>query len=146
MSRLPAVVLGLGFVVWAGSSPALAMPVHMLEAHVPFSFRVGSVSLPPGVYVIERADATDPHQLLIRLKDGRHPALFFVETLSWESDSVGSPRLEFERIGDTAWLHTIAVPGEGDEVVYASSAAEARAARNLGEPAESGTESSVGSR
>jgi hypothetical protein len=111
MSRGLRVFMALGSFILLGAISAHAQGFGRLRASLPFTFTVGSTTLPPGEYDLSYDDAEDPGVLTVRSRDGRQGALVLTEA----ADSPGAlhqGRLVFEREGDRYVLTEIFSPGE----------------------------------
>ncbi len=108
MKRFALVVFGA--LVFA--APVLAAPVGrpIVKTHVPFSFHVGEVALPPGNYVIEQVSDLDANLLEIRSWDSRHTVMFMAQ--DGDRQDLGSA-LEFDRVGSETFLRAVWSDGRG---------------------------------
>ncbi len=106
-----AVLVGVGAVALAGSRPAYAFDMTRLDVHIPFTFQIDKVELPPGDYEVDRPSALTPQVLLIRLRDGRRSRLFFVQEATPSTD-IRDAELVFDRYADRTFLHAIWLPGQ----------------------------------
>jgi len=101
-------VLGTFVVLGAGPAQAQLSPPSVV-AHVPFSFRAGEATLPPGDYRL-RFDQTEmPNVLQLRSKDG-HGASFVLTLKGEVPKGMEDPRLIFEKEGDGYVLTSVIDP------------------------------------
>ncbi len=121
----------------AGLGLALALPAHAssienerLQAHIPFAFHVGDLTLPAGDYEITQPSDLTANLLEIRSTDARHTAFFFGEESETRS-AAARPQLLFDRYGTDRFLRAVWIEdGEGD--VVPATPAEVADARQLG--------------
>jgi hypothetical protein len=111
--------LGFGLAALVAPSSAYAMAGERVYANVPFSFHVKGALLPPGEYIIQRADLSDPHLLQIRSKHGTSEAFFLTDNAT-PAHSVRNPELVFDRYGNVRFLHAIWLPDETGSIVQVS--------------------------
>ena len=93
--------------VLAGNS-VYAQSSIVVKMEVPFEFRVGSQSLPSGVYTIS---AANPNTVVIRSKNGHQSAVSLTSGLQVNQSSADG-KLIFNRYGALYFLSQIWTPGE----------------------------------
>ncbi len=90
-----------------GSIPGFSMVMNRLTADVPFSFTVGSTTLPAGRYEISPHPVSTPYVLVIQQINGDH----LVQVASMPvSSGIGSPHrseLVFDKVGDREFLRQV---------------------------------------
>jgi hypothetical protein len=103
------VVVILGAIGFLGASPALAQ-VDQVSVKVPFSFMVGSVSLPAGAYRVA-ADGANPAVMMVANADGRGQAAVLTD---WAAPfwAEGGAALVFKKIEGKYYLAAIRITGE----------------------------------
>jgi hypothetical protein len=121
------VAVGLGLAAFLGPSRAYALSSERLTAHIPFAFDVNGTSLPPGDYLIQRADMFEPNVLEIKSKNGQ-AGMFVLAENAQPPHSTKEPALVFDRYGKQDFLHAVWVP-DGTGARLQTSPAEVRAAR-----------------
>jgi hypothetical protein len=98
-----------------------------VEANIPYTFVVGSTTLPAGKYIVRMPDSSEPNVLEIRAANG-HTAVAF-ET----SDANQTPNkdgLVFNKIGDTYFLSQVWITGSASGNQLAKSKMEKRLEAN----------------
>jgi hypothetical protein len=102
-----------GGVILLSSGTALALPMTVAKAKVPFAFDVDGHNLPAGSYRIERDDMM-PTVLLIVSENGKRSAIFAPITAENNQNFRGThPTLTFKRDGKEYRLATVR-DGEGE--------------------------------
>lgn len=96
----------LGFMVALGGHAALAQIENQIEINVPFPFYVENTQLPPGRYIIRRADETDPTLLEMRSADGK-TAVFIKGIAAQATNPPEKTALVFKKYGDQEILSQI---------------------------------------
>jgi hypothetical protein len=121
MKNIVAIALFVASTFAAGSAPAQD---YVTKATVPFSFTVGSQTLPPGTYTIG-TPPTSPNLLAIRNWDKK------VNMLSLCLPNQGNPghdnTLVFHKYGDQYYLSEVRSEGASIDVRFPMSKAEKRA-------------------
>jgi hypothetical protein len=113
------VALGFGLIALVGSSHAQAFPAERVNAHIPFAFQIRGVTLPAGDYSIEQGGWPNQRLLVIRSKNGRHSAFFYVDDVTPTADA-SKPELVFDRYGKLEFLRSLRVPDEGSAKLSAA--------------------------
>lgn len=121
------VAVGLGLATFLGPSRAYALGSERLTVHVPFAFDVNGTSLPPGDYLVRRADTLEPNVLEITSKNG-HEGTFVMTENAQPPHTTRQPELVFDRYGKQAFLHAVWVP-DGQGALLERSPSELHAAR-----------------
>jgi hypothetical protein len=100
-------------------------------AHIPFAFKVGTSTLPPGDYSLERLSQGGQYTWLIR-NDRFQAAVLAQASIDGTNREENSALLVFHHYGDAYFLSEIQYPGE----TYAlpASKAEQEMARNNAKP------------
>ncbi len=86
---------------------AFGMAPDGIRAKVPFEFRVGSVTLPAGEYLITSESANDPELLELRNENGSPSVLIMAQPLYPNSGVSVKPELVFKRVGNLEYLTQI---------------------------------------
>lgn len=111
MNRGFRVFMALGSFILLGAASAQAQASGSLHASLPFTFTVGSMTLPPGEYDLSFDDIGSPGVLTVRSQDGRQGALVLTEAVDAPGASEQG-RLVFAKEGDRYVLARIISPGE----------------------------------
>ncbi len=106
-SRMSALALALGSLVSLCSMPAFGMVAGEVKVKVPFEFRVGSVQLPAGRYLIVSADDYFPNLLEIRNEKGSPSVLVITDPLSPTHAGSDKTELVFTKVGKQEYLSQI---------------------------------------
>src|SRR5262249_12546811 len=101
-------VLGALVVLGAGAAQAQLSPPSVV-AHVPFSFRAGEATLPPGDYRFRFDETEIPNVLQLRSKDG-HGASFVLTVKGEVPKGMEDRRVVFEKEGEGYVLTSVIDP------------------------------------
>ncbi len=134
-------VLGLAFALPAHAS---SIDHERVQAHIPFAFHLGEVTLPAGDYEITQANDVHANLLEIRSTDARHSAFFFGQE-SEARPAAARPTLVFDRYGKDRFLRAVWVDNGDGDVVPATSA-ELADARHLAAASQQGRRHATGSK
>jgi hypothetical protein len=112
-------VVGGLVLVAAGAASANAADLLAVRAHIPFTFRAGGATLPPGDYTFRFDGVEQPGVLRVRSQDGRKGALVLSQKAELPGGSGDQPRLRFEKDESQYVLSEVLDPGirYGIEVV-----------------------------
>jgi hypothetical protein len=103
MKTYPHLIITIAsFVLLASVSPAWAQ-YNLLVANVPFEFKIGETSLPPGSYRVSRVEG---HTNVLLLRSVRR-GIFVFGYRDESQDRNETPRLVFHRYGDQYFLREI---------------------------------------
>jgi hypothetical protein len=100
--------MALGLVALLGAASVDA-DLIALRAHVPFSFEVGEVTLPPGDYSFRLDGVESPAVLRVRNESGRGGALILTRKAEI-SEAGDRPKLIFDKDGDRHVLSQVLDP------------------------------------
>jgi hypothetical protein len=89
----------------ATATSAFAQQQKVLRGNIPFNFTVGEKALPAGEYIVV---PEDKYLLKIQSPNGRNWAV--VAGSQSYHDASGGSRLEFDRIGESYFLHRVLCP------------------------------------
>ena len=120
--KIACMLLTLSVFALLAGTRVYAQSSTKLTATIPFDFRVGSQSLPPGVYTVA---PKSPSMVIIRSKDGHQSAVAQTNALQVNQASVDG-KLIFNHYGGLYFLAQIWTPGEevGRKLVKSSVEAE----------------------
>lgn len=111
---------------------------QIVVANIPFTFNVGSVSLPAGKFTITVVNpSSDRKILLIRNRDGDSSAM--IQTNAVTGKVSDDAKLVFQRYGDRYFFAQAQMAGDSTSLAAIKSDAE----RALKQPLASGTKQSV---
>jgi hypothetical protein len=113
--------------MFAAAYPVVA--ASAVRANVPFAFEAGDLQLPAGHYVIERAASS--HYIEISNLDKADTVMVPVIS-SGNIPAEKSPRLRFERVGNTYRLADVKVAGSIPSDSIAKTKKQALVAKDLG--------------
>jgi hypothetical protein len=104
-------VIALGGYILLGAASANAADLIALRAHIPFTFKAGSATLPPGQYFLRFDGVELPGVLRVRGQDGREGAFALAHGAYVPDGSGDEPKLVFERDGSKYVLSQVLDPG-----------------------------------
>jgi hypothetical protein len=91
--------------------PARAAVESTLEVNVPFAFRVGDTTFPPGPTLIERLSETNNSTWAVKSRDGNHAATFLTDEINAETPS-NLDEVVFNEVGGKTFLSELWFEGE----------------------------------
>lgn len=117
--------LMLCLLVGIGASAAWAQTDNdtTVEANIPYTFVVGSTTLPAGKYIVRMPDSSEPNVLEIRAANG-HTAVAFETSDTNQTPNKGE--LVFNKIGDNYFLSQVWITGSASGNQLAKSKMEKR--------------------
>jgi hypothetical protein len=129
LNTLTAIVMLVG--ILTVSARAQSASGQRMTANIPFTFNVGSKSLPAGRYTITTLNPTSDRKLLqLRSADGRSTAM--VLTMRVNAKTSDETKLVFRRYGDQYFFAQAQVAGEQSSLATLKSRAERAQERALG--------------
>src|SRR5262245_25591117 len=126
MTQLNSVVMVLGGLILLGTVSANAADAEALRAQIPFAFKAGGATLPPGQYVFRFDGVEQPDVVRVRSQDGRAGALVLTHRADVPAGSGEQPKLVFEKDGSQYVLSHVFDPafGFGIQLLNPRSSAE----------------------
>ena len=108
-----------GLTLLGGAASANAADLLAVRARIPFTFKAGGATLPPGEYVFRFDGVEQPGVLRVRSHDGRGAAFVLTQKAEVPEGSGDQPRLLFEKDESQYVLSQVLDPGirYGIEVV-----------------------------
>ena len=92
-------LMALGVFILFAAASAKAADLEVLRAQIPFTFKAGTATLPPGEYVFRFDGVELPGVLRVRGRDGRGGALVLTQQAEVPEGSGDQPKLVFEKDG-----------------------------------------------
>jgi hypothetical protein len=127
MKTFQKLTLLMSMIVLLSAIPMMAQIGDGMTFQAPSAFYAGNAKLPPGSYRVTRPD-DNSELLLIESVDGLHSVL--IEYVPDDSPTAPSQtEITFNKYGDTDFLSSVSVQGEGSVQILASKA-EHNAAKN----------------
>jgi hypothetical protein len=121
MIRRYSAVMALGGLILLGGGAASASAADLLavRARVPFTFKAGGATLPPGEYFFRFDGVEQPGILRVHSRDGRGGAFVLMQKAEVSEGSGDQPQLRFEKDENDYVLSQVLDPGinYGIEVV-----------------------------
>jgi hypothetical protein len=121
MIRPYSALMALGGLILLGGGAASANAADLLavRARIPFTFKAGGATLPPGEYSFRFDGAELPGVLRVRSQDGRGGAFVLMQKAEVSESSGDQPKLLFEKDESDYVLSQVLDPGihYGIEVV-----------------------------
>jgi hypothetical protein len=103
----------LSGLILLGTASANAADAEALGARVPFAFKAGGATLPPGYYVFRFDGAELPDVVRVRSQDGHQGALVLTNRADVPAGSGEQPKLVFEKDGSQYVLSHVFDPAFG---------------------------------
>lgn len=107
MNRWLPAALALGSLVLMGTGSAYAQASELVQAKIPFAFKVGQATLPAGEYRLWYDPADLQGALTVRSVSGRHQAFVLAEPVQAKNGTPNANKLVFEREGPSYVLSEV---------------------------------------